>query len=81
MFLAQLQDEEGLHEELKRASVICVVYAVDNQPSIEKITSYWLPKIHKVLGPEHGKPIILVGNKCDSPELTTMDVKILHIYF
>lgn len=39
-----------------------------------QITSYWIPTIHQVLGDDHSKPVILVGNKCDATDGTsTMD--------
>lgn len=40
-----------------------------------QITSYWIPKIHEVLGGvDFTKPVILVGNKCDAGDgNSTMD--------
>ncbi|KAI4461152.1 rho family gtpase [Holotrichia oblita] len=39
------QTDEELSEQIKHASVICVVYAVDDDDSIDRISSYWLPLI------------------------------------
>jgi Ras family protein T1 len=76
--LEQEQSEEVLFDELLKANVICVVYAANQKDTIEKVDiwmdviisfvqlmSYWLPTIQRILGVEHGKPIILVGNKID----------------
>ena len=30
-----------------------------------QLTSYWLPTMQEVLGTDHGKPVILVGNMVD----------------
>ncbi|XP_070581057.1 mitochondrial Rho GTPase 1-A-like isoform X2 [Ptychodera flava] len=69
----QEQDEEALEEEIMRCHVVCVVYAVDEQESIGQITEKWLPFINKTLGPDHQVPVILVGNKADLSELSSME--------
>uniref|UniRef100_A0A914UJZ1 Mitochondrial Rho GTPase 1 n=1 Tax=Plectus sambesii TaxID=2011161 RepID=A0A914UJZ1_9BILA len=66
----QDQSEAVLHEELKKANVICIVYAANLPDTIAKLTSYWLPTIQEVLGESHGKPVILVGNKSDEAEIS-----------
>ncbi|XP_014676838.1 PREDICTED: mitochondrial Rho GTPase 1-like, partial [Priapulus caudatus] len=67
------QTEDTLFDEIHRANVICIVYAVDFMESIEKITSYWLPTIRQCLGDDHKTPVILVGNKSDVHENTSME--------
>lgn len=49
-----------------QANVICVVYAVDDAASFQRLRTHWLPTIRRVLGPEESRshvPVILVGNK------------------
>lgn len=61
------QTEEELRAELEQADVVCVVYAVNDEDTIARITSYWLPIVFSVCG-EHTKPVVLVGNKSDLAE-------------
>ncbi|XP_013394373.1 mitochondrial Rho GTPase 1-A isoform X3 [Lingula anatina] len=68
------QDEQELTEEILRANVICIVYAVDEEETISKISEYWLPFVRKTLGEEHQIPVILVGNRSDTVEHSTMDM-------
>lgn len=70
-FSYQEQTEEDLIEEVKKAHVICIVYAVNDEDSMEGITSVWLPFIRKQLGEDHGVPVILVGNKGDLIDYST----------
>lgn len=66
------QSEEELQEQIKRASVICVVYAVDDDDTIDRISSYWLPLIRQV-NPDSHCPVVLVGNKIDLVDYSTID--------
>ncbi|EDV19136.1 uncharacterized protein TRIADDRAFT_34083 [Trichoplax adhaerens] len=66
------QSDEDLTHSLKRANVVCLVYAVNNEESIERITSYWLPFIESAVDPDSKLPIILVGNKSDLAEESSM---------
>ena len=69
--------EQSLGEliaELNKSSVICIVYSVEDDDSIDRITSYWLPLIRDNLGEEHHKPVVLVGNKSDLVEYSSLDV-------
>uniref|UniRef100_A0A915J7S8 Mitochondrial Rho GTPase 1 n=1 Tax=Romanomermis culicivorax TaxID=13658 RepID=A0A915J7S8_ROMCU len=84
-FSFQTQDEKELFDEIRQADVICVVYAIDDQYTIDRISSYWIPIIHDTLGLDHNKPVILVGNKCDAPDgsySTSMDqiLPIMNLY-
>ncbi|OTF79727.1 mitochondrial Rho GTPase 1-like protein [Euroglyphus maynei] len=72
-YSAQEQSEKELFEELQRASVICIVYAINNEMTIDKISTYWLPLIHQKLGENHNIPIILVGNKSDLVEYSSIE--------
>ncbi|CAK9300103.1 unnamed protein product [Gordionus sp. m RMFG-2023] len=71
-FSTQEQSEDVLIEEIQKADVICLVYAINDDSSIEQLKNYWLPIIRRVLG-EHGIPIILVGNKYDEMSQSSME--------
>jgi len=67
------QTDAQLEVELDKADVVCVVYAVDDEDSLDSVTEHWLPLLRVTLGQEHTKPVILVGNKVDQVDYTTMD--------
>ncbi|KAH9365932.1 hypothetical protein HPB48_012202 [Haemaphysalis longicornis] len=73
-FSTQEQSQENLAEEIGKANVVCVVYAVDDDDTIDKITDYWLPLIREQLGDEHGTPVVLVGNKADLVEYSSLEM-------
>ncbi|KAG9315796.1 EF hand associated-domain-containing protein [Chiua virens] len=56
------QDRQHLESEIRKAHVICVVYAIDTPSSFERIAAFWLPHFRQ-LGVN--VPVILVGNKID----------------
>jgi len=56
------EDRPHLEAEIRKAHVICVVYAIDNPHSFDRIPMYWLP-FFRQLGVN--VPVILVGNKID----------------
>ncbi|VDM97159.1 unnamed protein product [Thelazia callipaeda] len=74
-YCAKKQSDEELRREIKWANVVCVVYAVDNQHSIDEVvynfitikaTNKWLPLIKEVKKDEKECcPLIFVGNKSD----------------
>ena len=66
--LAVEQSDAQLELELRKADVVCVVYAVDDEDTLDSVTDHWLPFIERTLGFEHHTPIILVGNKVDLAE-------------
>lgn len=55
-------DRAHLESEIRKAHVICVVYAIDNPQSFDRIQAFWLPHFRQ-LGVNI--PVILVGNKID----------------
>ncbi|XP_037013071.2 mitochondrial Rho GTPase 2 isoform X3 [Artibeus jamaicensis] len=59
------QTVEELQDEIHKANVVCVVYDVSKEVTIEKIRTKWIPLVNG--GTEKGPrvPIILVGNKSD----------------
>lgn len=67
------QDDTMLEEEVSKASVICIVYSVIDEDSIQRLTTYWLPLLRSLLGEEHRTPVILVGNKVDLADYPTLE--------
>ncbi|XP_004438288.1 PREDICTED: mitochondrial Rho GTPase 2 [Ceratotherium simum simum] len=58
------QTVEELQDEILKANVVCVVYDVSEEATIEKIRTKWIPLVNG--GTEKPRvPIILVGNKSD----------------
>ncbi|ELT87672.1 hypothetical protein CAPTEDRAFT_218919 [Capitella teleta] len=72
-FSSQEQEDSQLVEEIIKAHVICTVYAVDDEESIQKIKTYWLPLIRQVMPDDNSRPVILVGNKSDILEVSSME--------
>ena len=72
MYLSVEQSDAQLELELRKADVVCVVYAVDDEDTLDSVTDHWLPFIERTLGFEHHTPIILVGNKVDLAEYRLM---------
>lgn len=68
------QTDETLSEEIQKAHVVCVVYAVDDDETLDRITSHWLPLIRGCCSADQRKPVVLVGNKVDLVEYSTIDV-------
>ena len=52
-----------LEMELRRCDVVAIVYAVDDEDSLDSVTDHWLPFVRRTLGDSHTTPVILVGNK------------------
>lgn len=75
-YSAAEQTDENLAEEIQRAHVICVVYAVDDDDSMDRISSHWLPLIreHSDAASDRRSPVVLVGNKVDLVDYSTIDV-------
>lgn len=73
---ASEQSDESLQEEINKAHVVCIVYSVDDESSLNRITSHWLPLIRESInGPDdQRKPVVLVGNKIDLIDYSTIDV-------
>lgn len=70
------QSDENLSEEIRKASAVCIVYSVEDDSSIERITSHWLPFVrNSVAEDEQRKPVVLVGNKIDLVDYSTIDVR------
>uniref|UniRef100_V5GTM6 Mitochondrial Rho GTPase n=1 Tax=Anoplophora glabripennis TaxID=217634 RepID=V5GTM6_ANOGL len=71
-FSSAEQTDTDLNEQIKRASVVCIVYGVDDEDSIERITTHWMPLIRQN-HPDKPCPVVLVGNKIDLVEYSTID--------
>nr|XP_023647665.1 mitochondrial Rho GTPase 1 isoform X1 [Paramormyrops kingsleyae] len=67
------QSDEQLFQEISKANVICIVYSVNNKKSIEKVTSHWIPLINDRTDKDSRVPLILVGNKSDLVEHSSME--------
>lgn len=61
-------------EELHKANVVCIVYSVEDDETIDRITTYWLPFLRNYLGEDHKTPVVLVGNKSDMVDYSSLDV-------
>ncbi|KAJ3408620.1 ERMES complex Ca(2+)-binding regulatory GTPase gem1 [Chytridiales sp. JEL 0842] len=60
--LARPENKEQLEAEIRRADVICIMYAVNDAETFNRVPGFWLPYIRK-LG--RNVPVVLVGNKID----------------
>ncbi|KAL6031799.1 hypothetical protein STEG23_035769 [Scotinomys teguina] len=67
------QTEEELQEEIHKANVVCVVYDVSEESTIEKIRTKWIPLVNGRTSTGPRLPIILVGNKSDLRPGSTME--------
>jgi Ras family protein T1 len=76
-FLAAEQTVEMLTMEIQRAHVVCVVYAVDDEESLQKVSAYWLPLLRDVPPSGSHRPVVLVGNKTDLVDYSTAEVRYL----
>ncbi|XP_047509792.1 mitochondrial Rho GTPase isoform X1 [Pieris napi] len=67
------QTLEQVAEEIEKAHVICIVFSVDKQETLDKIASYWLPFVRDNCPNDYRKPVILVGNKIDLIDYSIID--------
>jgi Ras family protein T1 len=42
------ENREQLEQEIKKADVICIVYAINNKETTERVSMYWLPYIRRL---------------------------------
>ena len=47
--------------------------SVDDEDTLDSVTDHWLPFIRRTLGETHKTPVILVGNKVDLVDYSTME--------
>uniref|UniRef100_A0A3Q2NPQ7 Ras homolog family member T2 n=1 Tax=Fundulus heteroclitus TaxID=8078 RepID=A0A3Q2NPQ7_FUNHE len=67
------QSDEVLRDEIIKANVVCVVYDVTNDDTIEKIKTKWIPLVNGDAEKGNKVPIILVGNKSDLRSGSSME--------
>lgn len=72
-FCASEQTDDNLQDEINKAHVVCIVYSVENDESIDRITTHWLPFIRDSTNVDQRKPVVLVGNKIDLVDYSTID--------
>lgn len=75
------QTDDNLSDEIQKAHVVCIVYSVEDDNSMDRITSYWLPFIRESLPGDTRKPVVLVGNKVDLVDYSTIDVSFFFLFF
>ncbi|EFN76557.1 mitochondrial Rho GTPase isoform X3 [Harpegnathos saltator] len=71
-YSAAEQTDDQLAEEIQKAHVICVVYSVDDEDTLDRAASYWLPLIRRC-SPDNRCPVVLVGNKIDLVDYSTIE--------
>uniref|UniRef100_A0A8C6CS95 Mitochondrial Rho GTPase n=1 Tax=Moschus moschiferus TaxID=68415 RepID=A0A8C6CS95_MOSMO len=59
------QTVEELQGEIDKADVVCVVYDVSEEATVEKVRTKWIPLVNRDTKRGPRVPIILVGNKSD----------------
>ncbi|XP_038618481.1 mitochondrial Rho GTPase 2 [Tachyglossus aculeatus] len=67
------QTEEELQDEILKANVVCVVYDVSEETTIDKIRTRWIPLVNGGMEKGPRTPIILVGNKSDLRSGSSME--------
>ncbi|KAF7661570.1 hypothetical protein LDENG_00259140 [Lucifuga dentata] len=67
------QSDVVLRDEIIKANVVCVVYDVTNEDTIEKIKTKWIPLVNRDAEKGNKIPIILVGNKSDLRSGSSME--------
>ncbi|VEL07997.1 unnamed protein product [Protopolystoma xenopodis] len=73
-YSSRLQNSDELCSEICRADVMCLVYALDDDNSISKLRSYWLPFIQQCETKSGLRtPVVLVGNKLDLVPVSKME--------
>ncbi|XP_046490339.1 mitochondrial Rho GTPase isoform X1 [Neodiprion pinetum] len=71
-YSAAEQTDDQLGEEIQKAHVICVVYSVEDEDTLDRVASYWLPLIRQSSA-DNRCPIVLVGNKIDLVDYSTIE--------
>ncbi|XP_076635149.1 mitochondrial Rho GTPase isoform X3 [Colletes latitarsis] len=66
------QTEDHLTDEIQKAHVICVVYSVVDEDTLDRAATYWLPLIRRCSS-NNRCPIVLVGNKIDLVDYSTIE--------
>lgn len=56
------QEEQNNDTQIEKAHIIILVYDVMNFECIQRLNTYWMPRISKI---NEKVPVIFVGNKVD----------------
>ncbi|CDI97957.1 mitochondrial Rho GTPase 1 [Echinococcus multilocularis] len=73
-FSSRVQTRDQLVTEIRQASVICLVYALNDDNFVQHLTVQWLPLIRSCFTESETKvPVVLVGNKSDLVENSKME--------
>ncbi|XP_065636351.1 mitochondrial Rho GTPase 1 [Quercus suber] len=59
---SRVEDDGKVAEELKKADAVVLTYACDEPSTLDRLSSFWLPKLRKL---EVKVPVIVVGCKLD----------------
>ncbi|EGD76498.1 hypothetical protein PTSG_07615 [Salpingoeca rosetta] len=57
------QEEGDIVEAVKAADAICIVFAADDEESMIRVSTYWMPLITDALPPDAPTPVLMIGNK------------------
>lgn len=74
LYIVDYSDREQNHDDLRdaiiSANVICIVYDSDDDNSLDRVASIWIPTVRKYQSEnaDNYKPLILVANKVDLAE-------------
>ncbi|CAK9828451.1 Mitochondrial Rho GTPase [Anthophora retusa] len=71
-YSAAEQTEDQLTDEIQKAHVICVVYSVVDEDTLDRAATYWLPLIRRCSS-NNRCPVVLVGNKIDLVDYSTIE--------
>ncbi|KAK0098781.1 hypothetical protein PV326_003442 [Microctonus aethiopoides] len=71
-YSATEQTDDQLREEIQKAHVICVVYDVGEEDTLDRAASYWLPLVRECSSVNRC-PVVLVGNKIDNVDYSTIE--------
>ncbi|XP_076671104.1 mitochondrial Rho GTPase isoform X3 [Andrena cerasifolii] len=71
-YSAAEQTEDQLADEIQKAHVICVVYSVVDEDTLDRAATYWLPLIRRCAS-NNRCPVVLVGNKIDLVDYSTIE--------
>lgn len=52
---------------------------MEDESSLDRITLHWLPFIRNSISSDQRKPVVLVGNKIDLVEYSTIDVSLMKV--
>ena len=56
-------------------SLIAMNTSIKDNKILLQIRTYWMPLLRRVLPEEHRRPVILVGNRSDMLEVSSMEVR------